>query len=217
MRGSSPEGGLTLHKDERRRDKEKAVYEAVLSLLESGREFSELKVQQIADAAGIGKGTVYEYFASKEEILQGTVEYSLTQEVQRAADDFYRCATLDELIDGMCGYLRELCGNRAAIYRILVRTVLRSRSAPDCSGMQSRRRQMAERLARMVTRLQAAGQVDPALEVDYCCYVLTSASLSCAALLGGPDDIPEEQAERVLAHTAQMLRRSLAPQSPEKR
>lgn len=29
-----------------------------------------MKVQQIADEAGIGKGTVYEYFASKDEILQ---------------------------------------------------------------------------------------------------------------------------------------------------
>ena len=32
-------------------------------------------VQQIADEAGIGKGTVYEYFASKDEILQGMALY----------------------------------------------------------------------------------------------------------------------------------------------
>ena len=42
--------------------------------------------QPLADAAGIGKGTVYEYFSSKEEILQG-----------RIAARFDRCRTLVDL------------------------------------------------------------------------------------------------------------------------
>lgn len=35
--------------------------------------------QPLADAAGIGKGTVYEYFSSKEEILQGLAITALSR------------------------------------------------------------------------------------------------------------------------------------------
>ena len=51
----------------------------------------------IADAAGIGKGTVYEYFSSKEEILQGLGHYCFEQENARVAERFDRCRTLVDL------------------------------------------------------------------------------------------------------------------------
>ena len=53
--------------------------------------------QPLADAAGIGKGTVYEYFSSKEEILQGVARYCFAQENERIAARFDRCRTLVDL------------------------------------------------------------------------------------------------------------------------
>ena len=50
-------------------DKETAVYEAVFRLLARGEKTHTVTVQQIAEEAGIGKGTVYEYFTAREEIL----------------------------------------------------------------------------------------------------------------------------------------------------
>lgn len=52
-----------------------AMFEAVLELLASGRELSSLKVSEITEKAGIGKGTAYEYFSTKEEIIAGAIEY----------------------------------------------------------------------------------------------------------------------------------------------
>ena len=49
-----------------RKERETALYEAALRLIAKGVNPAAMKVQQIADEAGIGKGTVYEYFASKE-------------------------------------------------------------------------------------------------------------------------------------------------------
>ena len=54
---------------ESKNEKVAVIYEAVLELLEEGVDLSELKVADIAARAGIGKGTVYDYFDSKEEIL----------------------------------------------------------------------------------------------------------------------------------------------------
>lgn len=52
-----------------------AVYEAALQLVARGVSPAAMTIQQLADTAGIGKGTVYGYFSSKEEILQGLAEY----------------------------------------------------------------------------------------------------------------------------------------------
>lgn len=48
-----------------RKERETALYEAALRLIAKGVNPAAMKVQQIADEAGIGKGTVYEYFASR--------------------------------------------------------------------------------------------------------------------------------------------------------
>ena len=47
-----------MRNEQQRRSREKAIYEAVLSLGEQGQDLTALTVRQIAEAAGIGKGTV---------------------------------------------------------------------------------------------------------------------------------------------------------------
>ncbi|MCD8356803.1 MAG: TetR/AcrR family transcriptional regulator [Clostridia bacterium] len=57
--------------------KEIAAFHGLFRLAASGKPFSSIKVQDIATAAGIGKGTLYEYFSSKEEILSRAILYTL--------------------------------------------------------------------------------------------------------------------------------------------
>lgn len=65
--------------------KVKAMFEAVLDLFASGREPGTLKVEEITQRAGIGKGTAYEYFSSKEEIVVGALNY----EAERLMSNIY--------------------------------------------------------------------------------------------------------------------------------
>lgn len=51
------------------RPKVLALYQAVLELLDEGRDINSIKVSDITKQAGIGKGTAYEYFKSKEELI----------------------------------------------------------------------------------------------------------------------------------------------------
>ncbi len=55
--------------------KVKAMFEAVLELFASGKGLNSLTVSEITTKAGIGKGTAYEYFSTKEEIIAGALEY----------------------------------------------------------------------------------------------------------------------------------------------
>lgn len=53
------------------------MYEAVQQLIGEGMSVNEIRVSSITERAGIGKGTAYEYFDSKEEILVGAFIYYL--------------------------------------------------------------------------------------------------------------------------------------------
>lgn len=62
--------------------KVKAMFEAVLELFESGKGLSSLTVSEITAKAGIGKGTAYEYFSSKEEIIAGALNYESQKHIK---------------------------------------------------------------------------------------------------------------------------------------
>lgn len=67
-----------------KKDKELALYDGVVALIGSGKSFGELTVADIASEAGIGKGTVYEYFKTKDEIVAKALVYTIKKHVHRA-------------------------------------------------------------------------------------------------------------------------------------
>lgn len=56
--------------------KEKAIYNAVIELFEEGADLNHLTVAEITGKAGIGKGTAYEYFSDKEEMIAKALFYN---------------------------------------------------------------------------------------------------------------------------------------------
>lgn len=53
------------------------MYMAVIQMLEEGTDVAGIRVSTITDRAGIGKGTAYEYFDSKEEIVACAMVYQI--------------------------------------------------------------------------------------------------------------------------------------------
>lgn len=58
-----------------------SIYNAVEELAEEGKDVTTLKVSDIAARAGIGKGTVYEYFESREEVISQAVFYNISKSI----------------------------------------------------------------------------------------------------------------------------------------
>ncbi len=56
--------------------KEQAIYQAVLALFEDGADINNITVSEITGRAGIGKGTAYEYFSGKEEMIAKAFLYN---------------------------------------------------------------------------------------------------------------------------------------------
>lgn len=57
--------------------KQIALFQSVVSLLEDGVSAANMKVSDIAVRAGVGKGTTYEYFSSKEEMIVRAIFYDI--------------------------------------------------------------------------------------------------------------------------------------------
>lgn len=57
--------------------KVRQMYTAVIELFEEGEEASSIRVSAVTERAGIGKGTVYEYFDTKEELVACAMIYQM--------------------------------------------------------------------------------------------------------------------------------------------
>lgn len=158
-----------------RREKEQAVYRAVLALLEQGNDLSALTVSRIAAAAGIGKGTVYEYFASKEEIVRGLTEYCVEEELARLGAALTPCQTLRAAEEAMVAYVNDLTQTRIAGYRIVARVLAHSAGPVPTAGAERPLEQLRELLQGLFDRLRAAGELAADTDPGYFFHVAAAA------------------------------------------
>lgn len=83
--------------------KVRQMYRVVVELIGEGEEIAELRVSTITGRAGIGKGTAYEYFDSKEEIVACAITYAIESSFRRLETELLEkedfCGQLEYLLD----------------------------------------------------------------------------------------------------------------------
>lgn len=72
------------------RPKVLALYRGVLELLDEGADVNTIKVSDITAKAGIGKGTAYDYFKSREEIIACALLYDVDQKIEEEEEELAR-------------------------------------------------------------------------------------------------------------------------------
>lgn len=72
------------------RPKVLALYQGVLELLDEGADVNSIKVSDITAKAGIGKGTAYDYFKSREEIIACALLYDVEQKIEEEKEELDR-------------------------------------------------------------------------------------------------------------------------------
>ena len=83
---------------EEKRPKVLALYQAVLSLLDEGADINAMKVSDITERAGIGKGTAYDYFKSKEEIIASALTYDMDLKIRAELVRMEECGSFAQKI-----------------------------------------------------------------------------------------------------------------------
>lgn len=72
------------------KEKKELILRSVLYIIKENGLNQNIKISDIAKTAGIGKGTVYEYFKSKDEIIAEAIIYSMRENVEKYISKEYK-------------------------------------------------------------------------------------------------------------------------------
>lgn len=78
-------------------EKVSSVFDSVMRLYSNGIQFHSMTVSDIAKEAGIGKGTVYEYFDTKEEIIWNAVAFHCKKTMELVCSEMIKKDSFDEM------------------------------------------------------------------------------------------------------------------------
>jgi len=68
--------------DNRYSEKEIAILRGTIDLIKNGANPHAIKVSDIALSAGVGKGTIYDYFETKEEVISKAILFNIDNEIE---------------------------------------------------------------------------------------------------------------------------------------
>lgn len=83
------------------------IFEGVLQLLQEGVPIHDLKVAQIAESAGMGKSTAYEYFTSKEEIIREALAYHLEENFKSMVQEVFASENFQGILERGLDFLER--------------------------------------------------------------------------------------------------------------
>lgn len=96
-----------------------ALYQAVISLIEEGADIAELKVSDITEKAGIGKGTAYDYFDTKEEIIAYALLFFMENSMVRLEEQIRVKNRFQEKVDLTLDIMSAEVGKGACMLRFI--------------------------------------------------------------------------------------------------
>ncbi|HHV39244.1 MAG TPA: TetR/AcrR family transcriptional regulator [Tepidimicrobium sp.] len=67
-------------------EKELAIFDGIITLIKNGSNVYSITVSEIARSANVGKGTIYDYFDTKEEAISKAILYNIDKEIEYAID-----------------------------------------------------------------------------------------------------------------------------------
>ncbi|OIQ62510.1 TetR/AcrR family transcriptional regulator [Neomoorella thermoacetica] len=151
-------------------DKRRQILAAAVSVF-ADRGFHQARIADIAAAAGVGKGTIYEYFSSKKELFQQLLVHIFHTYLEHLRRVCREEASLE-------GFLRRLIGESLEhfqAHREITRILLSEHPPVDAATQQIFFRMEQEKLQHLQNHLQAAlerGEMRP-VPVDLAAIMIT--------------------------------------------
>ena len=169
------------------------MYRAVIRLITEGAEPAKLRVSTITEAAEIGKGTAYEYFDSKEEIVVCAVAHQMQTMMAALEKELLRRNNFQEQLEFLLDEISTQEEQNNCFFRLVhlmtdnsefsrqIRQRLESDAFRQYSPVQMFRKVLGEAVER--------GELRRNLPLDYMVYTLGARILAymVAVSLGGID------------------------------
>lgn len=106
-------------REDKKNDKITAIYRAIEEMVAEGADLASMRVSDIAAKAGIGKGTTYEYFSSKEEMIVRAMVFLMGTMVNRILNQMEKLPSFQEKFLLLLGEMEEKVKQRACILKYL--------------------------------------------------------------------------------------------------
>lgn len=166
------------------------LYKAVMDYLYEGVDVNTLKISDITRKAGIGKGTAYEYFASKEEVICGGVLYYVAQFLTGVQEQLANKATFEDSLQYLMDVLEQNLNERGCLIRVV--HLLMGNSHISLFLREAIQKGNAELplviLDRMVQKGIDKGEITKEYPVSYIVYTVCARILTYATLLDVKDN-----------------------------
>lgn len=141
------------------KERQSAARESVLSAARDAFEkhgFDGATMRQIADAAGVAVGTLFNYFPDKQALLRDALYADLEGVI--ATIDFYEADALDDLFVAVARPLVDYYCARPVLSRVLLRDAMFA-DGPRAAAFIEQAERVGVELTRHVRRLQKSGVV----------------------------------------------------------
>lgn len=164
------------------------LYEAVEQLIMEGVDISDIRVSTITDKAGIGKGTAYDYFDTKEEILACALIFYMRKAVEKLKRMLAECNSFAEQVAFLLEEVAKGNGKQQCLIRYI--HMMTDTSSFSCLIKEKMHTEDAKEflpvglLAGMLEKGQERGEVRKDLPVEYMVYVLFSRIISYMICFG---------------------------------
>lgn len=101
-------------------EKEIAIFEGIIALMEKGINPYSIKVSDIAKSANIGKGTIYDYFSSKEEAISQAILFGIRKEIENVYARIKSKEGFKEKFYEILHIIAECIDNNIYMFRVLL-------------------------------------------------------------------------------------------------
>jgi len=188
-----------------------AMYEAVDALMEEGRDIYSMKISEITARAGIGKGTAYEYFSAKEELLGKAIFYQLHQGLIQMTEQAMKQDSFRKQIYAVLEDVEQNYSKRRMLLRYLCYYMLASSRRPgdikECSSI-VREGRLADVLRCMIRQAEKEGLIRKQPEFLAEEMLLTQFAGFCL-YLGTRDTVKDIRIEQMKAFVYESIVRAL--------
>ncbi len=159
-------------------DKQLVILESVIRLMEEGVDLRDLKAADIAEAAGIGKGTLYLYFSSKEDIILQALLHRLDVQVEQMVRRVAEKERFREKCLVILRFCRGVSAGDASAFRLAMKAIGSlepSRILEEGKAfLQQRERDIARALLEVARCGKEEGVIAPPEDAAYTLLVFNS-------------------------------------------
>ncbi len=164
--------------EEKLPEKVEAMYKAVTALLEEGADINRLKVSDITERAGIGKGTAYEYFQNKEELISSAMLYQMNVIYSGVAKTIQEQTSFENCIYFLLSSIEEKISQRECFLKfvhIITDNGIISERLRDAIREHEKKTYQSEDYVKYMIRLgKKTGEIKSNLPEEYMYFAIAS-------------------------------------------